>query len=79
MPAGHADLFDSIYGDWREVLRSFELLPLGKHRRRPGIRLMGTSPGDKGPTRSRWRDQLSGPRDKSTVGNRTPALLTSSS
>ena len=53
MPAGHADLFDRIYRDWREVLRSFELLPLGKHRRRPGIRLVGTSPGDKGPNRSR--------------------------
>jgi len=79
MPAGHADLLDGIYGHWREALRTFKLLPLGKNPRRPGIRLMCISHGDKGQNRSRWRDQLSGSRDKFTVGKRTPALLTSSS
>ena len=28
MPAGHTDLLDGIYGNWREGLRSLEIVPL---------------------------------------------------
>jgi hypothetical protein len=76
MPSGHADLLDGIYGDWGEGLRGL------------GVVLLVRNPGrlDSGFI-DRWGrvetgsqgNELLGPGANFQVGNRTPALLTSSS
>jgi hypothetical protein len=64
MPAGHTDLFDGIYGKRGEGLRG-----LGQFEMRQKVDLSG----------QRQEETVSEVRAKSTVGNSTPALLTSSS
>jgi hypothetical protein len=79
VPAGHADLLDGIYGHWGEGLRSLEIVSLGKNPERLDSGFIEQIVRERAETTEVGAVELSGPRDKSTVGDRTPALLTSSS
>ena len=77
MPAGHIDLLDGIHGNRREGLRAQEIVAVGKILRwKPN--LSGQALREKVATEVGGK-RLSEVRAKSTVGNGTPALLTSSS
>jgi hypothetical protein len=76
VPARHFDVLDSIYGDWREGLRSPEIVPVREKQVYRAGRL--------GQVVWEWAEtevgkRVVGARDKFTMGNPTPALLTSSS
>ena len=78
MPAGHIDLLNGIYGNRREGLRTQEIVALGKILRCLKPDLSGQVLREKVETEVGGETQ-SEVRAKSTVGNGTPALLTSSS
>jgi len=78
MPAGHIDLLDGIYGNRREGLRAQEIMAVGKILRCWKPNLSGQALREKVATEVGGK-RLSEVRAKSTVGNGTPALLTSSS
>lgn len=78
MPAGHSDLLDGIYGDWRKGLRGLEVAPVIRNPRRIDSGFIGQMVGERAETGSQGNELL-GPGANFKVGNRTPALLTSSS
>jgi hypothetical protein len=78
MPAGHIDLLDGIYGNRREGLRAQEIVAFEKILRCWKAELAGQALREKVATEV-GGETLSEVRAKSTVGNGTPALLTSSS
>ena len=78
MPAGHIDLLDGIHGNRREGLRAPEIVAVGKILRCCKPNLSGQALREKVATEVGGK-RLSEVRAKSTVGNGTPALLTSSS
>jgi len=78
MPAGHIDLLDGIHGNRREGLRAQEIVAVGKILRCWKPNLSGQALREKVATEV-GGETLSEVRAKSTVGNGTPALLTSSS
>jgi hypothetical protein len=78
MPAGHIDLLDGIHGNRREGLRAQEIVAVGKILRCWKPNLSGQALREKVATEVGGK-RLSEVRAKSTVGNGTPALLTSSS
>lgn len=74
MSSGHVDLLDGIYGNRGEGLRTQETVAFGEYREGEF-----TGANSKG-IRSRGKENtLFEVRAKSTVGEWTPALLTSSS
>ncbi len=78
MPAGHIDLLDGIHGNRREGLRAQETVAVGKTLLCWKPNLSGQALREKVATEVGGK-RLSEVRAKSTVGNGTPALLTSSS